>query len=147
MKKSLYQPFDKRHYVKTTVLLVLSLASLGGALITGITDNATGIILLFLSSLIFISALTYTWTNPFRFFIMAGAGVAIIVLLYITLHIMNLLIPLETLNKYNGIIEATGMLSVFFLLLPAIIVGVIGGIYKAAKETRDENVVHKRHPL
>jgi len=118
------------------MLLTLGLAALGGAMIAGLTDNLPGIILAYASAVLIISALTYTWTEAFSFLKMAGAAFVLIILIYMTLLIIGFVVPDDELHQKAGLIEGIAMVSVFFVLIPTIIVGIGMGVYRAIKEIR-----------
>lgn len=133
MKKYINTLFDNNHYIKTSILLLFSGCCFIGAYVIGITDNLPGILLLFLSSGFMILALTYIWKNPMYFFNMAAICFAIICILWLSVQAFAIIASPAIQQTYDGIIEAIMFLSIFFLLIPAVLIGIAGGIYNAIK--------------
>ena len=115
---------------QTYIYLLLSLISIVAAMIVSIPDNPPGIILFFISSILFVLAFTYNWKKPKLYIILLISSVFGFVL-FAALHNV-----FEVIGKgtFWEIIGGFFFLLAIFLCPAGIIVGGIGSLVKLYKQ-------------
>ena len=119
---------------RTYIYLLLSAISMVAAMIVSIPDNPPGIILSFMSSILFILAFTYNWKKPKPYILLLISSVFGFVLFAVLHNVF------EVIGKgtFWEVIGAFFFLLAIFLCPAGIIIGIIGGIVTAIKSEREK---------
>lgn len=139
MKKYFRLLFSKEHRRLTILLLLLFIVFITSTILLNVKYNLPGILMLFASSVFLIEAFIHVSRNPAHYFILAGVCLGIIALLWFGIQLYGTIASPQQQRTYDGYIEEMMIISTFFICLPGILVGVIGGIYWEVKEKKDYN--------
>jgi len=131
----MYAVFKKR---KTYIYLVLSAISMIAAMIVSIPDNPPGIILSFMSSILFVLAFTHNWKKPKPYIILLISSVFGFVLFAVLHNVF------EVIGKgtFWEVIGAFFFLLAIFLCPAGIIIGIVGSIITAIKNERENTATN-----
>ena len=117
---------------RTYIYLSLSAISMAAAMIVSIPDNPPGIILSFISSILFVLAFTHNWKKPKPYVILLISSVFSFVL-FAVLHNVFEVIGKGTLWE---IIGGFFFLLAIFLSPAGIIIGIVGSIVTEIKNEK-----------
>jgi hypothetical protein len=123
---------------QTYIYLVLSALSMIAALIVSISDNPPGIILSFMSSILFVLAFTHNWKKPKPYIILLISSVFGFVLFAVLHNVF------EVIGKgtFWEVIGAFFFLLAIFLCPAGIIIGIVGSIITAIKNERENTATN-----
>lgn len=128
---------DKKHCVKTIVLLLLSIAFIIGAVLLSVDDSILGKILLIAGSLSLIATFTYALRNALVFFILGGISAGLVVLSLFAVKFYETQTTPVFQSFYNGYVESVLTSIILYISLPGVIIGLVGGLYWGAKEKKE----------
>jgi len=131
----MYAVFKKR---KTYIYLVLSAISMIAAMIVSIPDNPPGIILSFMSSILFVLAFTHNWKKQKPYIILIISSV----LGFVVFTVLHNVFEVIGKGTFWEIIGGSFFLLAIFLCPAGIIVGITGSIVTAIKNERENTATN-----
>lgn len=139
MKKYFKNLFNRSNRGKTLVFLILSILFLSVGVAIGITDNFPGILLVYASSSCLILAFTHIFHNESFYLKVALYSIGLMVLFYIFLLSTGSLFYNDGVTeKLYHMVEVFIIISSYFLLIPAALIGFIKFIYYAVRNYENE---------
>ena len=140
MKRHIRTLFDKAHRWWTAGFLLSAALLIAGAGVIGTTDNPPGLAMLTAGMMLLFLAFVHPWKKPSSYTILAGACAAVILVIYIVLHIYASFAfepgIAHTPTKTEGIIEAILFITILFICAPGIVVGIAGALVRGILEGR-----------
>jgi len=123
---------------QTYIYLLLSAISMVAAMIVSIPDNPPGIILAYISSVLFILAFTHNWKKPKPYILLLISSVFSFVLFAVLHNVF------EVIGKgtFWEVIGAFFFLLAIFLCPAGIIIGIVGSIITAIKNERENTATN-----
>ena len=121
---------------RTYVYLLLSAISMIAAIIVSIPDNPPGIILSFISSILFVLAFTHNWKKPKPYIILIISSVLGFII-FAVLHNVFEVIGKGTFLELIGVFF---FLLAIFICPASIIIGIVGSIVTAIKSEKKRNI-------
>jgi FlaA1/EpsC-like NDP-sugar epimerase len=128
---------SKEHYKVTVLFFVLFIITLTTAIFVDGYDRLSGIILSITSSTFLILTLIHISRKPSHYFILAGICLLLVALSWFAVLLYGVLTSPEQQYYYDKYVERIMFILTFFVSLPGIIVGVLGGAYWAKKENNN----------
>lgn len=129
MLESLANP---KHRPLTMVFFAVTVLSVAGAAVVGLSDNPPGIALAYLAAGAFLLALIHPWRTPRRFLVLFAGGVLGFLLFAILHNLLEYLAGKTTQVFLQGLLIA-GHVTAFFIALlgcpPAILIGILGAVF------------------
>lgn len=119
---------------RTYIYLSLSAISMAAAMIVSIPDNPPGIILSFISSILFLLAFTHNWEKPKQYVILIISSVFGFVIFAVLHNVF------EVIGKgtFWEVIGGFFFLLAIFLPPAGIIIGIVGSIVSSIKSEREK---------
>jgi hypothetical protein len=140
MKKHFSLLFSRTYRWFTIGFFLIGVLLMGIASWVTIADNPPGIALFYSSIVFFFLSLIHVWRKPSSYFILSGVGAAIILLIFVGIQIYAAIYvpvprttqPTETENIVEGILFTL----ILFISIPALVIGLVGGIVAAIAGSR-----------
>lgn len=123
---------------KTYIYLMLSAISMIAALIVSISDNPPGIILSFMSSILFVLIFTHNWKKPKPYIILIISSV----LGFVIFAVLHNVFEVIGKGTFWEVIGAFFFLLAIFLCPAGIIIGILGSIITAIKNERENTATN-----
>jgi hypothetical protein len=142
MKHHFKTLFDRSHRWWTAGFLIAAALLFAGAAIVGTTDNPPGLIMFTAGVMSLFLSIFHPWRKPSNYGILAGICAAIILAIYIGIHFWASFAiepgQAHTPTKGEGIVEAILFITILFVCVPGILVGIGGAIFWGIRTMRDE---------
>jgi hypothetical protein len=128
MKKHFISLFDYAHLKWTISLFAIAFLFIVTASLTGISDNPSGIALLYGGIVSLFFAVLHPWKNPANYWILLLVCIVILILEWVGITV------LDRLKKTEYINEAIAMGVAFLVCMPGILVGLTGAFICAVRK-------------
>ncbi len=135
---------DKKHFIRTAILFILSIVLISIAIIIKVDSNLPGLILLFAGMIALIVTFIHVSRDALSYYILAAVSVAIVIIAWFGIRIYETQTTPVTQSLYNQVIDNSMLILTFCICLPGIIVGIAGGIHWSIKEKKkDKSYLNK----
>ncbi len=133
------EPFTPANRRLTIALLVLGVGFAGAAADVGVSDNPPGLLLVYLASVCFVSALVHPWQEPRRYRYLAYASVLLLLLFAVLHNVFAALGGEGAGGPFRYALEPLGVASFMLAVFacPAgFVVGIVGSLVVFVRNRR-----------
>lgn len=128
----MFGSFSPSNRTSTIMLVLVAAILMGAALLVGISDNPPGAFLAAFSGAALVTAFAHHWRSPRRFLALGAISLAVVVVFVLLTIWIDISVTAHRLvGPTARAVEAVGnaiALAVAFLVVPAILVGLVGGL-------------------